>query len=195
MSNRSGDGPQRPQRGVGEMMNGFRIGAAAAALALLGACAQPPAPVVVADPYAGTAGGPARYTGEVRGGNLPGTATAADFIRTAGDTVMFPENDATLDGTARATLVRQAAWLKQNGSFSTVVEGHSDEKGTREYNLALGARRAGAVQEYLVSQGVEAGRIRTSSYGKERPVEVCSTPECQVKNRRAVTIVSPGAGV
>lgn len=171
-----------------------RTAAALAGLALLGACAQPAPPAVVADPYAGTQNG-ARYTGEVRQGNLPGTATAADFIRTAGDTVLFPENDATLDTAARATLVRQADWLKKNGSFSSVVEGHSDEKGTREYNLALGARRAGAVQEYLISQGVDAGRVRTGSYGKERPVEVCSTPECQVKNRRAVTIVTPGAGV
>lgn len=175
-----------------DMKNGLRVAAAAALLATLGACAQP-APQVVADPYAGLGGG-ARYTGNLKSGNLPGTATAADFIRTAGDTVMFPENDATLDAAARATLVRQASWLKENGSFSSVIEGHSDEKGTREYNLALGARRAGAVQEYLVSQGVEPGRIRTSSYGKERPIEVCSTPECQTRNRRAVTIVTPGTG-
>ena len=170
-------------------MNGFRIAAALAALASLGACATPPAPIV-ADPYVGS-----RYTGQVTPGGLPGTATAADFRRVAGDTVLFPENDASLSGEARATLVRQADWLKKNGSFSTVVEGHADEQGTREYNLALGARRAGAVQEYLVSQGVESGRVRTSSFGKERPVEVCSTPDCQVKNRRAVTVVAPGAGV
>ena len=125
---------------------------------------------------------------------MPG-ASAEEFRRTAGDTVLFPENDATLDGTARTTLVRQAEWLRRNGSFASVVEGHSDEQGTREYNLALGARRASAVQEYLISQGVEAGRIRTSSFGKERPVEVCSDPVCQVQNRRAVTVVAPGAGV
>lgn len=176
------------------MTHACRTGAVLAGLALLAACAQPAPPPPVVDPYAGTQNG-ARYTGEVRQGTLPGTATAADFVRTAGDTVLFPENDAALDATARATLVRQADWLKKNGSFSSVVEGHSDEKGTREYNLALGARRAGAVQEYLISQGVEPGRVRTGTYGKERPVEVCSTPECQVKNRRAVTIVTPGAGV
>ncbi len=169
-------------------MNGYRIAAAAAMLAGLAACAAPPAPTAV-DPYAG-----GRYTGAVPPGVLPG-GSAEDFRRTAGDTVLFPENDATLDSAARATLVRQAAWLKQHGSFSTVIEGHSDEQGTREYNLALGARRASAVQEYLVLQGLEPGRVRTSSYGKERPVEVCSTPECQVRNRRAVTVVAPGAGV
>lgn len=169
-------------------MNGYRIAAAAAMLAALAACAAPPAATAV-DPYAG-----GRYTGAVPPGTLPG-GSAEEFRRVAGDTVLFPENDATLDGTARATLARQAAWLKQHGSFSTVIEGHSDEQGTREYNLALGARRASAVQEYLILQGLEPGRIRTSSYGKERPVEVCSTPECQVRNRRAVTVVRPGAGV
>lgn len=173
-------------------MNGFRIAAAAAFMGALGACAQPAPPpsAPVVDPYAG-----GRYTGSLPTGTLKTIPTAADFRATAGDTVLFPENDATLDSAARATLVRQAEWLKKNGSFSSVVEGHSDEQGTRAYNLALGARRAGAVQEYLISQGVDAGRIRTSSYGKERPVEVCSTPECQVRNRRAVTIVSAGAGV
>ena len=167
----------------------FRISGAAALLGLLGACAQPvPAPLVV-DPYAGRPS--AGYTG-----NLAGLgATAEDFRNTAGDTVLFSQDQATLGAEARATLVRQAEWLKRNGSFSSVVEGHSDEQGTREYNLALGARRAGAVQEYLIAQGVEAGRITTRSMGKERPLEVCSTPECYDKNRRAVTIVQPGAGV
>ena len=175
-------------------MNGFRIAAACAVLGVLAACAQPAPPVAVADPYAGSAGG-ARYTGPIAQGTLPGTVTAADFARSAGDTVLFPENDAALSGAARSTLVKQAAWLKKNGSFSTLIEGHADEQGTREYNLALGARRAGAVQEYLVSQGVDQSRIRTSSFGKERPAEVCSTPDCQVRNRRAVTVVAPGAGV
>ena len=170
-------------------MNGFRIAAAALALAALGACAQTPPVATVTDPYAGS-----RYTGALPSGTLPG-ATAEDFRRVAGDTVWFPENDAALDSRARETLVRQAGWLKQNGSFSTVIQGHADEQGTREYNLALGARRASAAQEYLISQGVERGRIRTSSYGKERPIEVCSDPACQAQNRRAVTVVAPGAGV
>ena len=168
-------------------MTGLRIAVAVLVLAGLGACTQAPPPAVVTDPYAGS-----RYTGTLPGGSLPG-ATAEDFRRTAGDTVLFPENDAALDGTARATLVRQAAWLKQNGSFSTVVEGHSDEKGTREYNLALGARRAGAVQEYLVSQGVEAGRIRTSSFGKERPIAEGSNEEAWARNRNAHTAIVSGA--
>lgn len=170
-------------------MNGLRTAAAVFLLAGLGACAQTPPIATVTDPYAGS-----RYTGTLPGGTLPG-ASAEDFRRIAGDTVWFPENDAALDGRARETLVRQAGWLKQNGSFSTVIEGHADEQGTREYNLALGARRASAVQEYLVSQGVDRGRIRTSSYGKERPFEICSDPACQAQNRRAVTVVAPGPGV
>lgn len=168
-------------------MNRFRTVAALAALGLVAACAQAPAPMVV-DPYAG----------QVRPGPsvpLAGLGTAEDFRATAGDSVLFGQHQSTLSADARATLVRQADWLKRHGSFSSVVEGHSDEQGTREYNLALGARRAGAVREYLVLQGVDAGRIRTVSYGKERPLEVCSTPECYDRNRRAVTVVQPGLGV
>ena len=75
-----------------------------------------------------------------------------------------------------------------------IVEGHADEQGTREYNLALGARRANAVQEYLVSRGVSPARVRTVSYGKERPIEICSDESCYAQNRRAVTVVTAGAG-
>ncbi len=174
---------------MGMTMVRFRLIGAAALLGALGACAQPaPAPLVV-DPYAGRPGG--AFTGDLAGLG----ATAEDFRNTAGDTVLFSQDQSSLGAEARATLVRQADWLKRNGNFASVVEGHSDEQGTREYNLALGARRAGAVQEYLISQGVEAGRITTRTMGKERPLEVCSTPECYDRNRRAVTIVQPGLGV
>ena len=102
---------------------------------------------------------------------------------------------ATLTSDARAILSRQAVGRGKHGNFSAVVQGHAEETGTREYNLALGARRASAVQEYLIAQGVEAGRIRTLSFGKERPLEVCSDEACYAKNRRAVTVVSEsGAG-
>src|SRR5690606_16203522 len=101
----------------------------------------------------------------------------------------------TLSPEGRVILANQAGWLNQNQGFSAVIEGHADEQGTREYNLALGARRANSVQEYLISQGVPPGRLRTVSYGKERPLAICSTEECYSKNRRAVTVVSPGAGM
>src|SRR5690606_28231400 len=101
-----------------------------------------------------------------------------------GDTVLFPANQTTLSAEARTTLARQAEWLNKHGNFSAVVQGHAEETGTREYNLALGARRASAVQEYLVAQGVSSDRVRTLSFGKERPVEVCSNESCYAQNRR-----------
>jgi peptidoglycan-associated lipoprotein len=88
----------------------------------------------------------------------------------------------------------QAQWLNTNPGYAAIIEGHADEQGTREYNLALGAKRASAVQEFLISQGVAANRMRTISYGKERPLEVCSDEACYAKNRRAVTVLSVGAG-
>ena len=124
---------------------------------------------------------------------LPGSA---EYFKTSvGDTVLFPVDQSTLTPEARTILANQAGWLNQNAGFAAVIEGHADEQGTREYNLALGARRASSVQEYLISQGVAAGRLRTVSYGKERPLAICSTEECYSKNRRAVTAVSPGAGM
>ena len=162
--------------------------AALGAVLALAACARPAQDMQVQDPYAG-AGGP----GGVNASVLPGSAEY--FKATVGDTVLFPLDQSALTPEARTTLANQAGWLNQNGGFSALIEGHADEQGTREYNLALGARRANSVQEYLISQGVQAGRLRTVSYGKERPLEICSTEECFTKNRRAVTVVSPGAGM
>ncbi|WP_313136291.1 OmpA family protein [Paracoccus jeotgali] len=176
-----------------------------AATVSLAACTPPDDGVVmqagVRDPYSTAADGGAIYRGDVnRPGNLlPGAQTIApgtDFAA-AGTTVYFNEGQAVLGDEARATLTRQAQWLAQNAGFGAVVEGHADEPGTREFNLALGARRATSVQEYLVSKGVESGRIRTVSYGKERPAAICaSEASCLARNRRAVTVVvPPAAGV
>ena len=101
----------------------------------------------------------------------------------------FATDQATLDGSARATLRNQASWLNQNPSVRLTVEGHADERGTRDYNLALGARRANAVRDFLVSQGVSGSRLQTISYGKERPVSLCSEEACWSKNRRAVATI------
>ncbi|MGB0798696.1 MAG: OmpA family protein, partial [Planktomarina sp.] len=87
----------------------------------------------------------------------------------------------------------QASWLNSNPSYQIIIEGHADEQGTREYNLALGFRRARSVQEYLVARGVSHLRLRTRSFGKERPVEICSVEECYSKNRRAVTVLVGGS--
>ena len=93
---------------------------------------------------------------------------------------------------ARAVLDGQARWLNDNTDFTATIEGHADEQGTREYNVALGERRANAAREYLVSRGVAADRLKIVSYGKERPVEICSEEACYAKNRRAVTILTAG---
>jgi peptidoglycan-associated lipoprotein len=118
----------------------------------------------------------------------------AYFNQTVGDRVLFAVDQSTLSAEGRSVLQGQANWLAQNPGYAIIIEGHADEQGTREYNLALGARRAAAVQAFLVSQGVASDRMRTISYGKERPLEVCSEEACYNKNRRAVTVLSVGAG-
>lgn len=114
----------------------------------------------------------------------------AHFNQRIGDRVFFYTDQSTLTPTAQETLRRQAAWLNQNPHYAIMIEGHADERGTREYNLALGARRANAVQNFLVQQGVSAARIRTTSFGKERPVKACPEPRCWDVNRRAVTVLA-----
>ncbi len=128
-------------------------------------------------------------------GNVPPSAdpsSPAYFSQTVGDRVLFAVDQSTLSPTARTTLDGQANWLLDNQSYNILVEGHADEQGTREYNLALSAKRASAVQQYLVARGVSAARIKTIPYGKERPIEICSDESCYAKNRRAVTVLNAG---
>jgi peptidoglycan-associated lipoprotein len=127
---------------------------------------------------------------------LPGGAGAAapgsaqDFVVNVGDRVFFLVDQSTLNPEAMATLDRQAQWLALYPRYTVTIEGHADERGTREYNLALGARRAKAANDYLVSRGVAPARLRTISYGKERPVALCSEDSCFAQNRRAVTVLN-----
>jgi len=123
-------------------------------------------------------------------GAAAGPGSIQEFNQTVGDRVFFDSDQTDLTATAQATLDKQAAWLSQYGSYSFTIEGHADERGTREYNFALGARRAQAVHDYLVAKGVSAGRMRTISYGKERPVAVCDDISCWSQNRRAVTVLN-----
>lgn len=127
-------------------------------------------------------------------GGMDGSASdprsTAYFQQTVGDRVLFVIDTYNLTPEAKRTLDGQANWLMTNRDYNAVIEGHADEQGTREYNLALGARRANSVQEYLLSQGVPAQRLRTVSYGKERPIEICSSEACYSQNRRAVTVIS-----
>ncbi|MGE0660034.1 MAG: peptidoglycan-associated lipoprotein Pal [Reyranellaceae bacterium] len=125
----------------------------------------------------------------------PGTVTAtpgsqADFSQNVGDRVFFEYDSFQLTPEARQTLTRQAAWLKQYSNWRITVEGHADERGTREYNLALGERRASSVRAFLISQGIPANRVATISYGKERPAVAGSTEQAYAQNRRGVTVLS-----
>ena len=137
-------------------------------------------------------------SGAFGAGGAAGIATpgsAQDFVVNVGDRVFFESDSSDLTSTATTTLDKQAQWLNQYPKYAITVEGHADERGTREYNFALGARRAQAARDYLVSRGVNAGRIKTISYGKERPVAVCDDISCWAQNRRAVTVLGGQAGM
>ncbi len=110
-----------------------------------------------------------------------------EFAQIVGDKVLFETDSSQLTATGRATLDGQARWLQQYGRYSVRIEGHADERGTREYNIALGARRAEAVRNYLAARGVNMANATTISFGKERPVAVCNDISCWSQNRRAVT--------
>ena len=126
--------------------------------------------------------------------NAAGQATPGsqqDFVVNVGDRVFFETDSSELTTQARATLDKQAQWLTNYSQYSQfTIEGHADERGTREYNIALGARRAQVTREYLVSRGIESHRMRTISYGKERPVAVCNDISCWSQNRRSVTVLN-----
>ena len=122
-----------------------------------------------------------------------GTAAAGsaqDFVVNVGDRVFFETDSTELTVQARSTLDKQAQWLQNYNRYSFTIEGHADERGTREYNVALGARRSQVVREYLAARGVDPARMRTISYGKERPVAVCNDISCWSQNRRAVTVLN-----
>ena len=122
------------------------------------------------------------------GNAAPGSAQ--DFVVNVGDRVFFESDSSELTSQSIATLDKQAQWLQMYNRHAFTIEGHADERGTREYNIALGAKRAQTVREYLIARGVEANRMRTISYGKERPVAVCDDISCWSQNRRAVTVLN-----
>jgi peptidoglycan-associated lipoprotein len=145
----------------------------------LGACAKNPN----SEP-----GGLGLGMGQGAGTAVPGSAQ--DFSVNVGDRIYFITDSTDLSAEARATLDKQAQWLNQYPRYTFTIEGHADERGTREYNIALGARRAAIVHDYLASRGVAANRMRTISYGKERPVATCDDESCWSQNRRAVTVLN-----
>jgi len=161
---------------IRKILRGARIAAVLAAALAISACAKDAADT------AGQAGA---------GASTPGSQQ--DFVVNVGDRVFFETDQTDLSPVARATLDKQAQWLTNYGQYNFTIEGHADERGTREYNIALGARRAQSVRDYLISRGVQAGRMHTISYGKERPVAVCNDISCWSQNRRAVTVLNAGS--
>ena len=155
-----------------KILRGVRFAALFAAALAISACAKN------ADDAANLAGGGA-------GAATPGSQQ--DFVVNVGDRVFFETDQTDLSSQARSTLDNQAQWLSRYSQYTFTIEGHADERGTREYNIALGARRAQSVREYLISRGIAANRMRTISYGKERPVAVSNDISCWSQNRGAVT--------
>ena len=123
-------------------------------------------------------------------GNASNPSSIAFFKNNVGDRVLFSVDQSDIDQSGKDILLGQVKWLQENSDYKIIIEGHADERGTREYNLALGARRANSDREFLVSRGIESSRIQTVSFGKERPVELCSKENCYSENRRAVSVVS-----
>jgi peptidoglycan-associated lipoprotein len=169
-----------------------------AALLLVAACETTP------DQSSDTSGGGDTTASSTGGGEMtqeavpepmpaepmgPTPGTQDDLVVNVGDRVFFDLDKAVLNASAQRTLERQAAWLSQWPSATIMIEGHCDERGTREYNLALGERRANAVREYLITQGIAPSRLRTISYGKERPYALGHNEEAWALNRRSVSVI------
>ncbi len=185
-----------------QVKSGIKVAGAVAALVLLSACAETPKE----DANASASGGaqaqqPAASSQKPVASSEASSAVQApkvvpgsqeDLVLNVGDRVFFDFDSYDLKPEARATLERQAAWLKANPGVKVVIEGHCDERGTREYNLALGERRANAAREYLISLGVDPNRMTTISYGKERPVAFGHNEAAWAQNRRAVMVVTNG---
>ncbi len=156
---------------VRQLVRGARFAALLAAALAISACAQ--------------------NANDAQGNAAAAPGSQQDFVVNVGDRVFFETDSSELTPQSRATLDKQAQWLTNYTQYSQfTVEGHADERGTREYNIALGARRAQAVRDYLISRGVAANRMQTISYGKERPVAICDDISCWSQNRRAVTVLN-----
>ena len=157
----------------------FKIAAALCCVLALAACSKKSTPDLEA------------ASGLGAGQHAPGSAE--QFASDVGDRIYFAEDQSTLSPEGEETLRRQVAWLQQYPGVAIQVEGHADERGTREYNIALSARRATAAREFLIAQGVEKDRISSIAYGKERPAALCDAEQCWSQNRRAVTVITGGA--
>jgi peptidoglycan-associated lipoprotein len=160
----------------------LRVFSVLAAVALLAACEQAPQTTA-------TKAGAGQTHPMVAG---PVAGSPEDFVRNVGNTAYFDFDKSNLRPDAQAALAKQVAWLKHYPTYDVVIQGNCDERGTREYNLALGARRANSAEKFMVNNGIAASRIKTISFGKERPVCVASTEKCWAENRRDVTVITGG---
>jgi peptidoglycan-associated lipoprotein len=156
------------------ILQGLKLAAVLAVALSMGACANK--------------NGLGGADGAMANAAVPGSQQ--DFVVNVGDRVFFDSDQTELSPQAIATLDKQAQWLQQYSRYSFTIEGHADERGTREYNIALGAKRAQSVRSFLASRGIDPRRMRTISYGKERPVAVCNDISCWSQNRRAVTVLN-----
>ncbi|MBL8806276.1 MAG: peptidoglycan-associated lipoprotein Pal [Rhodospirillales bacterium] len=164
----------------------FKLMSMLAAVALLGACATEPTTTGTAGGSAGAA--PQAAAPATQAGPRPGSQE--DLVKNVGDRIFYDFDKSELRPEARRTIERWAAWLKQYPQNTVTIEGHADERGTREYNIALGERRATAARNFLVSQGIDARRVATISYGKERPAVLGSNEAAWSQNRRSVMQVN-----
>jgi peptidoglycan-associated lipoprotein len=159
-------------------MAAFKLAAVCCCFLALAACSKKNTP----DLEAGSGG-----IGQARPGS------EQDFATNVGDRIYFIVDTSDLTPEAQEILTKQAQWLQQYSNVVVQVEGHSDERGTREYNIALSARRATATREFLIAQGINPKRISSIAYGKERPAALCDAEQCWTQNRRAVTVITGGA--
>jgi len=181
-----------PRKKAARPMNRLNSLLLVAGVVALAACNNP-------DRYgAGGAGAGGMGAGGISQGGLGDPSdpnSIAYFNQTVGDRVHFAVDQSTLSPEAQTTLTQQANWLNSHPAYTAIIEGHADEQGTRAYNLALGDRRANAAKNFLIANGVAGTRLQTVSYGKERPLAVCSDEACYTQNRRAVTVLGAAGGV
>jgi peptidoglycan-associated lipoprotein len=169
--------------------SGFKLVLALGLALSLAACSKKAATSLDADGLGG--GGPGGNELAGSAAQVPGSEE--DFAANVGDRVFFANDQTSLTQEGKDTLMKQAAWLKEYPDVAVQIEGHADERGTREYNISLSARRATATRNFLISLGVPASRISSIAYGKERPAQLCDAEDCWSQNRRAVTVITSGA--
>jgi peptidoglycan-associated lipoprotein len=175
-----------------DMMNtqtsGFKLVLALGLALSLGACSKKNTAALDGGGLGGPNGG-----GDLAGSAAQVPGSAEDFAANVGDRVFFENDQSTITEEGKAILAKQASWLQQYPEVAIQIEGHADERGTREYNISLSARRATNVRNFLISQGISAKRVASIAYGKERPAQLCDAEECWSQNRRAVTVITAGA--